>query len=209
MELKKFIPMPGEFLRYIKDLRYYLLAVIAIYVLFVGLGYLVTMSTPGFSDQVISGYEQKVEPAKNMGPLDMAWFIFTTNTYSSALSMLLGVLLGVAPVFFMMANGMVVGVVVGMVVAKAGFLPGILTVLILMLPHGVLELPLTFISSAIGLKFGYEALMALLRKKQTLFVELKRGLLVFVFYVVPLLIVAALIESFVTGAIASFISSGL
>ncbi len=71
---------------------------------------------------------------------------------------------------------------------------------ILMVPHGVVELTAILYSAALGLRVGVEGVKKLLRRKSNLLGEFKYALSQFR-YVFLLLVIAALIESYVTPLI--------
>ena len=70
-------------------------------------------------------------------------------------------------------------------------------------PHGVLELPAIFLGTSIGLRLGAHAWRWLAGKAdKTLFSELGDGLRIYFSLIVPLLLVAAAVEVYVTPLIA-------
>ena len=80
--------------------------------------------------------------------------IFENNVIKCFAVTIGGLLVGLAPLAFTVANGIVVGIAVGYTIGKSG----LLFVLVGMLPHGVIEMPMVFLSAAIGLKLGSDAL---------------------------------------------------
>ena len=113
--------------------------------------------------------------------------IFTNNAYVSLLSIILGFILGIVPLLNALTNGVVLGYVLAKVYAISGF-----TEFWKILPHGIFELPAVFISLGLGLKTG----MALFSKKPVNEIKYRliQSIKVFLFVVVPLLILAAIIE---------------
>jgi len=98
-----------------------------------------------------------------------------------------GFFLGIFPAIVSIANGYVLGFVSARVVGEEGVLT-----LWKLFPHGVFELPAIFISLGMGIKFasfiGY-------KKKYEKFKEFFwNSFRVFVFVIIPLLVVAAIIE---------------
>jgi stage II sporulation protein M len=197
MTFNKKIPGLNDFLGYVYDLRWYLLIIVAVFVVFVAIGYTVAVTSPTFTDQTISDVKDQVGPLKETSALELMLGIFENNVIKCFLVVVFGLAAGVAPLLFTVANGIVIGIVIGSVLGKAG----LLYVLVGILPHGIVELPMVFISGAIGLKLGYDVLRALIQKKVHLWKDVKEGLLIFVFWVAPLLFVAAFLETFVTGTL--------
>ena len=70
------------------------------------------------------------------------------------------------------------------------------------MPHGVLELPAVFLGSAIGLMMGASFTRRLTAKSEnTIGAELGQALRFFATVIVPLLLLAALVEAYVTAAL--------
>jgi stage II sporulation protein M len=186
-----------DFLGYVYDLRWYLLIIVAVFAVFVAIGYTIAVTSPTFTDNTISDFKEQVGPLKETSALGLMLGIFENNVIKCFLVVVLGLVAGVAPLLFTVANGIVIGIVVGATMGKSG----LLYVLVGILPHGVIEMPMVFLSAAIGLKLGSDVLRALIQKKVHLWKDIREGLLIFVFWVAPLLFVAAFMETFVTGTL--------
>jgi stage II sporulation protein M len=135
--------------------------------------------------------------------------IFLNNTVKSIAIMYLGFALGVIPLFFIIMNGLIIGFLLQLV-AASGQDP--LTLLLVgILPHGILELPAILIASAIGLKMGsltWRFFLGLIwndekvtAKQEISFYMKRMGSVIGIITIV--LLVAALIETFITGRIAT------
>lgn len=72
--------------------------------------------------------------------------IFVNNLQASLLMVLSGLTLGLLTAFALFANGVVVGYVATPAVAETG----LFGTLLLLVPHGIFELPAVFIAAAIG-----------------------------------------------------------
>jgi stage II sporulation protein M len=136
---------------------------------------------------------------EEVGPLFLMLFLFINNALKTFIWMSLGVFFGIAPLFFMAVNAFILGLVAHIVSQSLG----LFFVFITIAPHGVIELPVTILSAAIGVKFGY-SLINRIRGQGSLTEELKKGLSLFVRRVLPLLLIAAAIESFVTPTLTYF-----
>ena len=122
----------------------------------------------------------------------MMVFILDNNLRSSFFSMLAGVFLGIFPVLAAFSNGYVLGFVAEMaVVSEAGFNLGVLWRLV---PHGIFEFPAILLSLALGTKFGTFVFAERGKRKKEFFRRLEESLRVFLFIILPLLIIAAIIE---------------
>jgi len=119
--------------------------------------------------------------------LRMIGFIFTNNIQSGFMGMFFGFFLGIFPILATFANGYIVGYVSSSVISSSGIIS-----LLSILPHGIFELPAIFISFGMGIKFG--TFIFYKNKRKYLSKFLIDSLRVFVFVVLPLLIIAAIIE---------------
>lgn len=197
MPLNLRIPGPKAFLRYVWDLRLYILAAIAVFTVFYILGYAAAVSIPEVRDTIMSSVSEEVSPLKELSPLSLMLGIFVNNAVKCLLVIVLGMALGIVPAFFMLANGLILGIVIGVTMSRTS----LLYVLAGTLPHGVIELPMVFISAAIGLKLGVLALKALFGKKEGLLDKVKEALLIYFIWILPLLFLAAFLETFVTSTV--------
>lgn len=197
MPLNVRMPGPRTFLRYVWDLRLYILAVIVIFAVFYVMGYLAAVSIPEVGNSVVSNFKEEVSPLKEMSPIGLMLGIFANNALKCLLVIVLGPAFGLVPAFFILANGLILGIVIGVTMTRTS----LLYVLVGVVPHGVIELPMVFISAAIGLKLGADVLRAILGKKEGLFDKIKEALLVYIVWIFPLLFLAAFVETFVTGPI--------
>jgi stage II sporulation protein M len=107
-----------------------------------------------------------------------------------------GVLVGVPPLMFIALNGFFVG----WVSYSAASELGLGFVLMTLLPHGVIEIPAITLSVAMGVGLGYQ-IVNKLRRRDGLQRYVVDSLNVFITRIVPMLIVAAIIE---TGLITFF-----
>ena len=103
------------------------------------------------------------------------------------------------PVIFLIVNGAILGAVIPVAIESKGLWHSIMTIV----PHGIFELPAIFLGTSIGLKLGWHPFRRLAGKADRTFLsELGHGLRLFFSVILPLLLVAAAIEVFVTPLIA-------
>lgn len=102
---------------------------------------------------------------------------------------------------FIAFNGYLVGVIAYLAAQEKG----LLFILLALLPHGILELPMVFLAAGIGLRLGHQVFSALIGKPTQIKREFKEGLVFYFHWILPLLLVAALIETFITPLILSFV----
>jgi len=171
---------------FIKESRKFIYTITGVFFGFVLIGFFVPV--PDYiSQEIMKILEELIKKTEGLSGFGLIKFIFLNNTQSSFLGMVLGVFLGIFPVIFSAFNGYILGFVAALAVNAGGG-----GVLWRILPHGIFELPAIFISLGLGLRMGLLIFQhsALKRFKDYLY-ELIR---VFLLVVLPLLILAAIIE---------------
>jgi stage II sporulation protein M len=183
---------------YITLLRPYLLIITILFVVSVFTGYLAGYFNPEIAQQMMGQFEESYGWIADESPLVIMVFIFANNTLNSFIAMLLGVVFGIWPILFILVNGFFVGLVVFDATREIS----IFVVLAALIPHGIIELPMIFISAAIGLRLGYFTFLKISKQMEiSIRQELFQAVMFFIKLIVPLLFLAALIETFVTSAI--------
>jgi uncharacterized membrane protein SpoIIM required for sporulation len=124
----------------------------------------------------------------------LAVSIFTNNITVTLVAFASGLLYGVGPAFVLLYNGALLGAVAG--IASGGGHAAAVTELII--PHGLLELSCIAVCAAAGMKMGWAMVEPGPRTRgQALRAEAPRAVLI-VLGTAPWLIVAGLVEGFVT-----------
>ena len=172
--------------KFIVDSKKFIYSIIAVFFGFALFGFLVPV--PDYiSQEIMKILEEILRQTEGLSQFELIQFIFFNNLQSSFFGLILGIFLGIFPVMFAAFNGYILGFVADVAVEAGGF-----GVLWRLLPHGIFELPAVFISLGLGLRFGISVLkITKLKMLKDYFYDLGR---VFVFIVIPLLIIAALIE---------------
>ena len=171
---------------YIKDSKKFIYAVMGVFFVFAFIGFFIP--APDYLiEQMMRFIEELLEKTEGLSHGQLIRFIFFNNLKSSFFVMILGVLLGIFPVLAAITNGYILGFVSALSVSSGGILS-----LWRLLPHGIFEFPAIFISLGLGLKFG---MFIFQKKKFESFKEyLLNSLRVFLFVIIPLLIIAGIIE---------------
>jgi stage II sporulation protein M len=128
--------------------------------------------------------------------IEMFIAILLNNTVASFLFLISGVLIGLPPLLFIIMNGFIVG----WISYNAAKEIGLAFVLLTLLPHGLIEIPAISLSASMGVGIGYKIINKL-RKQNGVTAYIKESMRLFIFKIIPLLILAAGIE---TGLIAVF-----
>jgi len=169
---------------YIKSSGRFIWIIVAVFFAFALAGFFVPAPSV-FHDMIIKYVEKLASQISGFSPASLIAFIFFNNAKSSLFGWVFGIILGIFPVFVSASNGYLLGFVSRLSVDKGGIL-----VLWKLLPHGIFELPAVFISLGMGMKLG----SVLLKDKDKVKENFLGALRVFVSVVIPLLIIAAIIE---------------
>jgi len=171
---------------YLKESKNFIYIIIAVFFVFVLIGFFIP-APDSLAEQILKFIEELLEKTQEMSQGELIKFIFFNNLQSSFYGMIFGVLLGIFPVIAAIANGYLLGFVSSISVENNGFL-----VLWRLLPHGIFELPAIFISLGLGLKFGTFIFQK--RKLESFKEYFFNSLKVFFLIIIPLLIIAGIIE---------------
>ena len=181
--LKKQYKQSWEFL---KESKNFIFWIIFLFFIFTLIGFFIPISD-SLLKEILKFINELLEKTKGMSQLELIWFIFLNNLEVSFFGMVAGIFLGIFSIIFAISNGLFLGIVSALTVQEEGY-----SVLLSLLPHGIFELSAIFISLGLGLKFG--SFIFKKKKKQCFENYFWNCLRVFFFIVVPLLIVAAIIE---------------
>ena len=155
--------------------------------IFIGIGLFLVGSLLGFvfADRLLSLMDALAgvaEALEGQPAIGMAAIIFLNNAFAAAMAILLGPAFGVLPAYSAVMNGSLVGVVVAQDPASAWMI----------LPHGVFELPAVFLAWGLGMWCGAAAFQ---KPRLPLIKErVKTSLRIYLLVILPLLVVAAIIE---------------
>ena len=173
---------------FITESRKFIYAIIIIFFVFVLIGFFVPVSE-SLANSILEYLKEIVSQTEGMSQSQLIWFIFENNSTNSFFGIVLGIFLGVFPVIVSIFNGYILGFVGRFVVDVA---EGNVSVLLNFLPHGIFELPVVFISFGMGMKLGTFIFQK--NKFKSFLSYLLNSLRVFILIVIPLLIIAAIIE---------------
>jgi stage II sporulation protein M len=139
----------------------------------------------GFLNEML---RQLISQTEGLNVFQLFDFIFMNNAKVSVVGLFSGVLFGIIPLFYIFINGIVLGYVFNLTWTLVGWQE-----FWRILPHGIFELPAVFISLALGIRIG--TFVFVRGKIEVLKERLRESLFVFLFVVVPLLLIAGIIES--------------
>jgi len=171
--------------RYMLESKIYIYMAIALFFISLLGGFFLAGYLEPFYSMIVKSI---FESAGSLSGAQLGFFIFFNNFKSAFLALFLGIFLGIFSIFNVLFNGSLIGYVLKILWGESGF-----TQFWKLLPHGIFELPALFISWGLGIRMG----MFIFSKNPA--GEMKRrfeeSLKTFFFIVVPLLIIAAIIET--------------
>jgi stage II sporulation protein M len=180
-------------LAYLRSIRVYIVLSVMIFALTAVMGYFAA----GLNSEMAASMLQELEMLKwimDQPPVMIMIIIFLKNFMACVMSVLLGLGLGLLPLLVVVTNGFMLGVVSYNVIQKAGplyLLAGIL-------PHGIIELPVVLVSIAVGFRLGYLVALSIFGEKADIVKETKMAVHLLIYRIMPLLLLAAFIETFIT-----------
>lgn len=170
-------------LKYLRESRKYVYFVTFLFFFSALIGFFFP-SNFTFIDAIL---KEIAEKAENLRGLDLILFIFDNNVKSAFLGVILGGIFGIFPFINALSNGIVLGYVFSKVWQISGFAD-----FWRILPHGIFELPAIFVALGLGIRLGM-FVFSKNRIKEFKY-RLWNSLKAFITLVIPLLVVAAIIE---------------
>lgn len=151
-----------------------------------------------FFKQVLHGNDATIS-------LSTVWFIFSQNARAMIIALFLGIVLGIIPRLSTALNFSIIGVLFAATLKKS--LLGALLFILVLIPHGIFEIPTMIISAAFGLRLGlfWKITEPNLTNKQKFFLALKQNAQL-IPLIILLLVCAAFAEVFVSGEISRLVS---
>jgi uncharacterized membrane protein SpoIIM required for sporulation len=189
------------FPRIFRDTLSYSIAALALFLAGAAGGVLLASVDPGFERFILNGEMMDTIERREMwthGIVSVKPYassaIMTNNIAVSLAACATGMLAGLGPVYMMLFNGLLIGVV-----GSACYHGGMsLALWSFVAPHGVLELPAIFIAGGAGLLLGKGILFPGTLPRRDSIAESGQDAIRLLLGVVPVLVVAGLIEGFVS-----------
>jgi stage II sporulation protein M len=171
---------------YIKESKKFIYIIIGIFFFFALVAFFIPVPKI-VEEKIMSFIQELLVQIKDMPLSDLVKFIISNNVKSTFFSIFLGIILGIFPLVGTIANGYILGFVSLLSINEDGILS-----LWRIFPHGIFELPAMFISLGLGLKLG----TFIFQKKKLLSLKtyLINSLRVFLLVILPLLVLAGIIE---------------
>jgi len=176
-------------------------ALLGVFLIGVALGMLFTVANPNFAESMFENLRkllgQKIGDVHG-DSFGMFLLIFSNNARVAIIAALGGFLFGIVPIGILLFNGFVVGIVV-----EYSYLQGtpISTLILSIVPHGMVEIP-AFAVAGLG---GIEWYLEIIKGEGTVGERFRRGFknsMKMLGISIALLLVAAVIEAYITPALA-------
>lgn len=174
----------SESWRYIKESKKYIFIITGIFLISILMGIIFPTF---FTEKILEILKEMLLIFEGKNLPETISLIFLNNARASLFSILLGIMFGILPILSAIFNGYLVGFVINQVVAEAGWL-----VIWRLLPHGIFELPAVLISMGLGLRIGIDLFKK--NPKKLLKRNFNKSMKLFLRIILPLLILAAIIE---------------
>lgn len=180
---------------YLTELKPYLITSFVLLSAGAVLGYVTAQNDPESAIARIEELKKMVQPLLSLDKPYIALIIFFNNMLKTFIVIALGALAGIVPIVFLLTNGFVIGILLFLTMQTRGIWSFVLAIA----PHGVLEIPAVLIGAGVGLLLGVRVAKRVLgRDDRSLVPEAKKALRLFVLVVIPMLLVAALVETYLT-----------
>jgi stage II sporulation protein M len=177
--------------------RFYISSILAFFVpLFLGL--IIGFYDRSFGEYAFNTSYGNLSFIKNLSSFELFLFIFVWNSLIGLLLVVSGLIVGLPTLFILVSNGLVIGAIMGWISS----IFGVKLVLSGIIPHGVFEVPAVIIAGAYGLRVGASMMSRIRKNKEVLISDsLIEAIKVYFNRVLPLFLIAAIIESYVTPLI--------
>jgi stage II sporulation protein M len=166
---------------YLKLSKKYIYVILVAFVLSVIIGFVFPERFEIF-DKLFSELAQE---ARGLNWIEMIFFILQNNIVACFFGLLFGVVFGIFPLYSIIFNGLGIGYILNKVFQVSG-----MSDFWMLFPHGIFELPAVFISMGMGLRLG----LLLLKGREEFKSGFYKSINSFLMIVLPLLILAAIIE---------------
>ncbi len=180
--------------RKFEGLVYHFAFMLAVFFLSAYLGYYSAKTNFVFAGEQMKALAKEFSFVKTLSPLAIFLLIFINNSAKALISTTLGLFAGIFPVCFVFINGYIVG----LVYCVKGEQIGYFRALLYLLPHGVIEIPAILLACSYGTWLGVRFIKRLRGENVDVKADLKMAVKACIRNVIPMLLVAALIETFVT-----------
>ncbi len=180
-------------------------AIIITFLLFfstITVGWVGSIYHPEMGTNLMQLFEKEVAGQMNIDkPFDMSVKLFINNFGACLLLFLGGASFGILTIFIMSLNGIVIGAIMEIIHKDHSWV----FIAAALLPHGIFEIPAFIISGALGILLAQSLISEWYGGADTAG-EAQKLARIFLLYVLPLVVVAACVEAFITPVIIHLVS---
>ena len=165
-------------------------------------GWVGSVQNPAIGENLMKLFEKEVAGQIDVdNPFDMCIKLFINNFEACILLFLGGASFGILTIFIMSLNGIVIGAIMEIIHKDHSWA----FIAAAILPHGIFEIPAFIIAGALGILLAQSLTAEWYGGADTAEDARKLGR-VFLLYVLPLVVVAACVEAFITPVIIHLVS---
>jgi stage II sporulation protein M len=176
--------------KYLKESKWYIVTALTTFCLFILIGFAAPIF---FTNQINALIQEMMLGLEGLNTSETIAYIFFNNLQASFLAIIIGVLFGIFPIITSIFNGYLIGFVMRLAVEENGIF-----ILWRLLPHGIFELPAIILSIGFGIKLGSN-LFKKEKKWESIKKDFKESMRFFIFVIIPLLVIAGIIEGVLIG----------
>lgn len=184
-----------EIKEYLSSLRYLILISFLVFIFSFFNGYFLAQGDPEQGRLLSEIIKEKYQPIPEMSSLQQFIFVVLNNSLILTFCLLLGVIFGIFPFLVLFSHGSVLGILASFSAQNLSWAE----FFIVIMPHGIIEIPVLILAGAIGFKLGKATFLKIFKKEGEIKKELFAGFKFFLKVLLPLLVLAAFIEIFITA----------
>lgn len=181
-----------------KEIVAYFIVLTTLFALSALAGYQAAKNNPIEAEQFLHQFSSELGFIKFLPPIVIFLLIFLNNSVKALIAMILGIFFGLVPIFFVFINGYLVG----LVLYTVGLKMGLRKVLMMILPHGVIEIPAIILACSYGLWLGRMFYRRITGDRISIKTCINAALNYYFRIVVPMLVIAAFVEAYITPHLA-------
>jgi stage II sporulation protein M len=165
-------------------------------------GWVGSLQNPAVGESLMKLFEKEVAgQIMSNNPYDICTKLFINNLGACLLLFLGGASFGILTIFIMSLNGIVIGAIMEIIHKDHSWV----FIAAALIPHGIFEIPAFILSGALGILLA-QTLIAEWYGNGDTAGEAQKLARIFLFYVLPLVVIAACVEAFITPVIIHLVS---
>jgi stage II sporulation protein M len=165
-------------------------------------GWVGSVQNPAVGENLMKLFEKEVAgQIMSDNPFDIFIKLFINNFEACVLLFLGGASFGILTIFIMSLNGIVIGAIMEIIHKDHSWI----FISAALVPHGIFEIPAFIISGALGILLA-QSLIAEWYGGADTAEEAQKLARIFVIYVLPLVVIAACVEAFITPVIIQLVT---